>query len=239
MTGCCEVEIKVGGYSTVMWVCAAEIPECCLLGIDFLHQAVAVLDLGAATITFAGKCSVPIYFISVWPGPHSHYVRFPRPAPHVQSTAESTSSVRSPTLQLGDTPLLVQLQVFQPFPPVSNGGAQSHNIVSSASMQTAQAVCERSSQDLEGPQKQKLWRVLERHHAVASSAHDVGQTQRVQHCINTGNAHPIQQRAQVLSCGVVWCWVTPCYKCVHFYYLLWGEASEGNSLGEGPGTQKK
>lgn len=54
MTVRCEVEIKVGGYSTVMWVWAAEIPEYCFLGIDFLHQAVAILDLGTENLTFAG-----------------------------------------------------------------------------------------------------------------------------------------------------------------------------------------
>ncbi|KAI2646047.1 Retrovirus-related Pol polyprotein [Labeo rohita] len=199
MMGCCEVELKVGGYSTVMWVCAAEIPECCLLGIDFLHQAVAVLDLGAATLTFAGKCSVPIYFNSVLPGPQSHYVGLPRPAPHVQSTAESTSSVRSPTLQLRETPSSGSAAGLSTICPVSDGGAHSQDIMSTASVQTAQAVCERSSQDLEGPQKQKLWTVLERHHAVfATSAHDVGQTQLVQHCIDTGNAHPIRQRPRRL-----------------------------------------
>lgn len=199
MLGRCEVEIKVGGYSTVLWVCAAEIAESCLLGIDFLRQAVAVLDLGTATLTFAGKGSVPIYFNSVWPGPQSHYVGLPSPTPHVLSTAESTPTTLSPTLQLGETPPSGSAAGLPTVLPVSDGGAHSQDVVSPASMQTAQAVCERSSQDLEGPQKQKLWRVLERHHAIfATSASDVGQTQLVQHCINTGKAHLIRQRPRRL-----------------------------------------
>ncbi|KAL2082795.1 hypothetical protein ACEWY4_022613 [Coilia grayii] len=52
---------------------------------------------------------------------------------------------------------------------------------------------------LDESQKQKLWAVLERHHtAFAASPSDVGQTQFVQHNINTGDAVPIRQHAWCL-----------------------------------------
>ncbi|ROL55049.1 Nectin-1 [Anabarilius grahami] len=104
LMGHCEAEILVEGHSTVMWVWAAEIPECCLLGIDFLHQAAAVLDLRAATLTLAGKCSVPIYFNSIWPGPQSRYLGHPNPSSQAQGVHGPSSSALSLTLQSVKTP---------------------------------------------------------------------------------------------------------------------------------------
>nr|XP_055054004.1 uncharacterized protein LOC129439426 [Misgurnus anguillicaudatus] len=198
MMGHCKANLKVGDYNTIMWVWAADIPESCLLGIDFLHGAAAVVDLDAATLTFAAKCSVPIYFHSMWPGPQSHYMGPLNGSSVTQAVSTQSSTVQSfgaPSFCSAPGPSTVQPSVGLNACP----GVSIKDVKSSTSICTAQVVWEKSSQGLDESQKQKLWLVLERHHAIFStSPSDVGQTQLVQHCINTGNAPPIRQRARRL-----------------------------------------
>lgn len=74
MIGQGEVNVEVCGHHTVMLVWATEISECCLIGIDFLHKAAGIVDLGAANLMLLEKSAVPIFFHSSLPGPSSHYV---------------------------------------------------------------------------------------------------------------------------------------------------------------------
>ncbi|KAI7805622.1 hypothetical protein IRJ41_012617 [Triplophysa rosa] len=177
MIGQCEVNVKVGGHRTVMLVWAAEIPECCLIGIDFLHKAAAIVDLGTATLTLAGKCAVPIFFHSNLPGPPSHYVHSLNVNPPAQAAPTLTSSNWStPSSSSAFNPLLDLVFASVPSPGCSAICSAGHlqEDESPTSLQMAQVVSERSGQGLTEPQQQELWRMLERHHAVfATSASDV------------------------------------------------------------------
>ncbi|KAL2089426.1 hypothetical protein ACEWY4_014114 [Coilia grayii] len=64
MVSRCEVEIQIAGHPVVPSVWFAEIPEQCLLVMDFLCDGAAVIDLGTASLKLSGLPAVPLSFSS-------------------------------------------------------------------------------------------------------------------------------------------------------------------------------
>lgn len=206
MLGRCEAQIQLGAYSVCQPVWVAEVKEDCLIGLDFLRSAKAVLDFNKRTITFPDGTSIPFLNDSLIPEMTEKVVGddgmewdppcSPEPPQWEAPFTESLLPLSEDNLTTTDTavhtkphlPAVVQAATVAPMSEKE-----------SVAITTVKDLWEKNREGLHSEQQHRLWNLLhEYRHSFSTNPNDVGRTHLVQHSINTGDAQPIRQRPRRL-----------------------------------------
>ncbi|XP_029595362.1 uncharacterized protein LOC115178352 [Salmo trutta] len=199
MLGKCQLSVTVGGRTVgcPAWVAAVQDP--CILGMDFLKNCGAQLDLASGTLRLSGG---PTVGMSTSGGPAGG-----RAVPPSSSKLAETPPVipAAPLVVVPFQQLSPAATAFTPHHGASTGSSVAQNTLAPSPHQpdggkeeaidAVEAVWLKNCQGLdEGQQRQLKQLLLDFKDSFAWGEDEVGQTHLVQHEIDTGDARPIKIR---------------------------------------------
>ncbi|KAJ8380842.1 hypothetical protein SKAU_G00016200 [Synaphobranchus kaupii] len=214
--------LSVGGRSVRSSVWVARVQDPCILGLDFLRNTGAVLDLGNGTLSFQGGPTVgmlspahldkqqlqPVKAAesnSVSTTPLGVCYASPAPLPHYLHSAPLNMCVKDYSLtKRRASPVRRSYPPATPaaHPSTSLGPiplAQLPQMGEEERLSAVREIWRKNCDGLEPQQQEALWRLLlEFKDIFALTEEDVGQTHLVQHDIITGDAQPVKMRPRRL-----------------------------------------
>ncbi|KAJ8002405.1 hypothetical protein DPEC_G00179790 [Dallia pectoralis] len=185
MLGKCRLSVTVGGKTVLcsMWVAAVQDP--CILGMDFLKNCGAQLDLAAGTLRLLGGLTVgmlPSGGLAGNRAASAFSVKIGEAIPVVPSQQLSPAATPFTTLISTSTGSLGAQNTQAPSPKLTRSGGEE-------TIKAVEAVWLKNCQGLEETQQSLLKELLlEFKDSFAWGEDEVGQTHLVQHGIDTGNA---------------------------------------------------
>ncbi|XP_029574004.1 uncharacterized protein LOC115165110 [Salmo trutta] len=199
MLGKCQLSVTVGGRTVgcPAWVAAVQDP--CILGMDFLKNCGAQLDLASGTLRLSGG---PTVGMSTSGGPAGG-----RAVPPSSSKLAETPPVipAAPLVVVPFQQLSPAATAFTPHHGASTGSSVAQNTLAPSPHQpdggkeeaidAVEAVWLKNCQGLDERQQRQLKQLLlDFKDSFAWGEDEVGQTHLVQHEIDTGDARPIKIR---------------------------------------------
>nr|XP_013996221.1 unnamed protein product [Salmo salar] len=199
MLGKCQLSVTVGGRTVgcLAWVAAVQDP--CILGMDFLKNCGAQLDLASGTLRLSGGPTVGM-------SPSGEPAGGRAVPPSSSKLAETPPVIpAAPLVVVPFQQLSPAATAFTPHHGASTGSSVAQNTLAPSPHQpdggkeeaidAVEAVWLKNCQGLDERQQRQLKQLLlDFKDSFAWGEDDVGQTHLVQHEIDTGDARPIKIR---------------------------------------------
>lgn len=199
MLGKCQLSVTVGGRTVgcLAWVAAVQDP--CILGMDFLKNCGAQLDLASGTLRLSGGPTVGM-------SPSGEPAGGRAVPPSSSKLAETPPVIpAAPLVVVPFQQLSPAATAFTPHHGASTGSSVAQNTLAPSPHQpdggkeeaidAVEAVWLKNCQGLDDRQQRQLKQLLlDFKDSFAWGEDEVGQTHLVQHEIDTGDARPIKIR---------------------------------------------